>query len=309
MFSKFSKQIKTLFLDSVSPPFKLEEDVNIILSPSLYWVKKVSLPLKYVREVKPLLPSLFEDTLPDGVYSYSVYKKGDEFYIFAYEDKLIIDTLTSKGIQPAQVKNVYFAQSELNKIDGAVKINETQSVYVKDDIVILVPCCWVEESGELDIDSIVLSKHSISLKQFGHIVNDKSLYTFATIFSLLIILVALEYFITLQKVSSTSDLRDKLFAQNGLKSTMIQNRSMLSEYKSLHKTQSLLRESISTILSLKLLKGQKLTQLSLKSKKLTAVFSGVKKGDEVSIEKLLKKKKLRYRSNFKDKSWYVEIEL
>jgi len=100
-----------------------------------------------------------------------------------------------------------------------------------------------------------------------------------------------------------------VIAENGLISTMIQNRSMLREYKSLHKTQSLLRENISTILSLKLLKEQKLTQLSLKSKKLTAVFSGVKKGDEVSIEKLLKEKKLRYRSNFKDKSWYVEIEL
>jgi len=305
----FDKQLKTLFLDPASSPFKLEEDVNIILSPSLYWVKKVSLPLKYVREVKPLLPSLFEDTLPNGIYSYSAYKAGDEFYIFAYEDKAIIDTLNSKGILPTQVKNVHFAQSELSEVKGAIKVNETQSIYVKDEIVILVPCCWIEESGDLNINSVSLSKHTISLKQFGHIVNDKSLYTFATIFSLLIILVALEYFITLQKISSTSELRDKLFVQYGLKSTMIQNRSMLSEYKTLHKTQTSLREAASYILSLNLVKEQKLTQLVMKGKKLTAAFIGVKKGDEVAIEKVLKSKKLQFISNFKDDTWYVEIEL
>ena len=305
----FNKQIKTLFLDPASPSFKLEEDVNIILSPSLYWVKKVSLPLKYLRDVKPLLPSLFEDTLPDGIYSYSAYKEGDEFYIFAYEDKAIIDTLNSKGILPTQVKNVHFAQSELSEVKGAIKVNETQSIYVKDEIVILVPCCWVEESGDLNIDSISLSKHTISLKQFGHIINDKSLYTFATIFSLLILLVALEYFITLQKISSTSKLRDELFVQHGLKSTMIQNRSMLSEYKTLHKTQTSLREAASYILSLNLVKEQKLTQLVMKGKKLTAAFIGVKKGDEAAIEKVLKSKKLQFISNFKDDTWYVEIEL
>ena len=309
LFSKFNKQIKTLFLDPAASPFEIEEDVNIVLSPTLYWVKKVSLPLKYVREVKPLLPSLFEDMLPDGIYSYSAYKVGDEFYIFAYEDKVIIETLNSKGILPTQVKNVHFSQSELAELEGAFKINETQSIYVKDEIVILVPCCWIEESGDLNIDSVSLSKHTISLKQFGHIINDKSLYTFATIFSLLIILVALEYFITLQKVSSTSELRDKLFIEHGLKSTMIQNRSMLGEYKTLHKTQTSLREAASYILSLKLLKEQKLTQLTMKGKKLIAAFSGVKKGDEVVVEKVLKSKKLQFISNFKNDTWYVEIAL
>ena len=305
----FNKEIETFFLDPASPPFKLDGDVNIVLSPSLYWVKKVSLPLKYVREVKPLLPSLFEDTLPEGIYSYSAYKSGDEFFIFAYEDKAIIDTLSSKGILPTQVKNVHFAQSELTKVRGAIKVNEAQSIYVKDEIVILVPCCWVEESGNLNINSVPLSKHTISLKQFGHIVNDKSLYTFATIFSLVIILVALEYFITLDKISSTSELRDKLFTQHGLKSTMIQNRAMLSEYKTLHKTQTTLREATSYILSLKLVKEQKLTQLSMKGKKLTAVFTGVKKGDDIGIGKVLKSKKIQFISNFKDDTWYVEIAL
>lgn len=309
MFLKFNKQIQTIFLDPSSDSFEVEDAVNVILSPSLYWVKKVSLPVKYVREVKSLLPSLFEETLPEGTYSYSTYKSGDEFYIFAYEDKLIIDTLSSKGISSTQVANVYFAQSELSDIEGAVKINETQSIYVKDEMVILVPCCWIEESGDLDISSVVLSKNSISLKQFGHILNEKSLYTIATIFSLLIVLVAVEYFITLQKITTTSELRDELFEKNSLKSTMIQNRSMLSEYKTLHKTQTNFRDTVAYILSLRLQDEQKLSRLTLKGKKLIAAFSGVKEGDETKIEKSLKREKLKFSANFKDDSWYVEIKL
>ena len=309
MFSKFNKQYKTIFLDPASDSFEIEDDVNIILSPSLYWVKKVSLPVKYLRDVKSLLPSLFEEILPKGNYSYSAYKSADEFFIFAYEDKVIIDTLSSKGISSTQIKGVYFAQSELFEIEGAIKINEMQSVYVKDEIVILVPCCWIEESGDLDISSINFSKHRISLKQFGHIVNDKSLYMLVSIFSLLILLVVGEYFITLQKISTTTELRDELFAKHGLKSTMMQNRSMLSEYKTIHKRQTNLRDSVAYILSLSLPNEQKLLQLTLKGKKLIAAFSGVKKGSEASIEKVLKSKKLKFVSNFKDKSWYVEIEL
>ena len=172
MFSKFSEKVDTIFLDPHSDRFKIEGSVNVILSPSLYWVKKVSLPVKYLRDVKTLLPSLFEGTIPDGSYSYSAYKSNDEFFVFAYEDKHVIDTLVSKSISPAQVKNVYFAQSEMSDIDGAVKINETQSIYLKDDIVVLLPCCWIKESGDLNIDSIELSKNYVRLKQFGHIVNE-----------------------------------------------------------------------------------------------------------------------------------------
>ena len=197
----------------------------------------------------------------------------------------------------------------MSDTEGAIKVNETQSIYVKDGIVILVPCCWIEESGDLDISDITLSKHHISLKHFGHIVNDKSLYTLATIFSMLIVLVALEYFITLQKTSATSELRDELFAKHGLKLTMMQNRAMLSEYKTLHKRQTNFRDSTAYILSLKLKKEQKLSHLILKDKKLIAVFSGIKKGNELSIEKVLQSKNLKFNASFKDKSWHVEIEL
>ncbi|MCD6432799.1 MAG: hypothetical protein J7L21_02050 [Sulfurimonas sp.] len=305
---RFNKQFKTVFLDLSSASFDLQETVNVILSPSLYWIKKVSLPVKYLRDAKPLLPSLFEDILPYGVYSYTLYKNGDDFFIFAYEDRVILETLSAKGISPAKVNDLYFAQSELDGVEGAIKIDETQSLYVKDGIVVLLPCCWIKESGNLDLETISLSNHRIKLKQFGYIADDKSLYTLATIFSIFILLVVVEFFITSQKVSSTLELKDELFNKYSLKPTMMQNRSMLKEYKNMHSTQIKARECIVSILSLKLKKGQRLSLFSLKGKKLTAEFSGVKKGGETSIENMFKNKKMKFKSTFKKNFWHVEIE-
>jgi hypothetical protein len=87
---KFRRDTTTLFLDPASKEqliYDTSKKVNIILSPSLYWVKKMSLPVTNVREVKKLLPSIFEDSLPVGHYSYTAYKHGEDFMLFAYEDK------------------------------------------------------------------------------------------------------------------------------------------------------------------------------------------------------------------------------
>ena len=138
MFTKFNQKHKTFFLDLSSPAVEVDEKVNIILSPSMYWVKKLSLPLSKSSEAKKLLESIFEDTLPLGNYNYSVYKEGKFFFAFAYDDKFIIDTLEEKGISVANVASVHFAQSELGFIEGAVKINETQSIFLKDGILILL---------------------------------------------------------------------------------------------------------------------------------------------------------------------------
>jgi len=312
LFTKFNKKLDTIFLDPHSENFETKESVNVMLSPSLYWVKKVSLPVKYTREVKALLPSLFEDILPDGVYSYSAYKSGDHFFIFAYEDKLILNILSTKGIASTQVHNVYFAQSELSYIEDAVKINDSQSMILKNELLVLVPSSWIENSIELDrldVSKLSLSKNSITLKQFGHIVNDKALYTIATIFILFIAVVAVEYFITLHKISTTAALRDKLFVKNALKPTMMQNRSILKELQDVHTIQTKFREYVSHILSLQLEKSEKLTLLSLKANTLIAEFSEVQKGSEANIEKVFKSKNMKYKSSFKESTWHVEIEL
>lgn len=309
MSLKFNHKINTIFLDTDSKDFFITEKVNVILSPSLYWVKKVSLPVKYIREVKSLIPSLFEDILPEGNYNYFTYKKEDYFFIFAYEDKVILDTLKAKGISPAQVNNVYFAQSEFEEISIPLKINKDKSIYLKDSLVILLPSVWTQAEEVLDIDTVSLSKHFIRLNQFGHIVNNKSLYTLMFILALIISIVGVEYFIVHDKIAKTKSLRDELFVKNNLKSTMIQNRSMLKEYTALHERQMLFRQYTSHILSISLNPKQRLSELTLKENKLLVAFTGVSKGSESDILKTLKSAGVKYTSSLKEDTLHVEISL
>lgn len=306
---KFNKKLPTIFLDPHLEYEKTDSKVNVILSPSLYWVKKISLPVKYVRDAKQLLPSIFEDILPEGSYSYFAYKSDDQFMVFAYSDKLILDTLSQKGISLSSVAKIYFAQSEIKDIEGALKINETQSIYLKDDMLILVPCCWIEEKGDLDLADIKHSKHNISLQQFGHIVDTKSLYKIAAILMVLIMIVGTEYFITTQKISSVISSQDKLFDKYNLKSTTFQNKALLKKYETIHLSQTKIREYMSYILSIKLQNGVKISLISIKNKKILVNFIGIKKGSKTNISKFLKSKKIPFNSNITKDIMRVEVNL
>ncbi len=309
MFSKFDNKIDTIFLDIESNNFNTTDKVNIILSPSLYWVKKIKLPVKSVREVKPLLKSIFEDILPDGVYSYDVYKSYDDFFVFAYEDKKILELIEQKGLNPSQVNHIYFAQSELANISGAMKINKTQSIYVKDGIVVLLPCCWIKESGQLHLGDLKLSKNHIDIKQYNHIVDEKTLYTLLGVSMLFTFLVLFEYIITVKNVDKITKMKDEVFQTYSLKPTMMQNKSMLKQYEKINTKQTNLRTYIASVLSLKLPTDVTLTLLKSNSKKLTALFNGVDKKAYSSIKKQFKDKHIDLSTSLKNDTLSVEFKL
>lgn len=306
---KFNTKAKTIFLDSASEYKEIDGKLNIVLSPSLYWVKKISLPVKYARDAIKLLPSIFEDILPDGNYSYYAYKLNDDFIVFAYNDKLILDTLADKGISLSSISNIYFAQSEIVDISTAMKINETQSIYIKDDILILVPCCWIEEKGELNLDNIKHSKHNIKLQQFGHIVDTKSLYKVGAILVMMIFLVSAEYFMQTKKINDITLLKDNVFEKYSLKSTTFQNKALLKKYTNIYKTQTKIRQYISNILKVKLDKNQHLATLSIKNKKILVSFSGVKKGSGRRIIDSFKSNGMIIKTKYLKNSLKIEVSI
>lgn len=309
----FNKKHKLLFLDpNVNEIIiHVEEKVDIILSPSLYWVKKVSLPITSIREVKKLLPTLFEDTIPDGTYSYSAYKSDvdSEYFIFAYEDKKILDLLNKQNILVSNVASIHFAQSEFSGITNAMKINDIQSVYIKDDIVVLVPCCWVEEKGELNLSDITLSKHKITLQQFGHIVEMKSFYALASAMLVLILILSVELFNISNKVQVIEDKKDNIFTSYNLKSTMFENKAILKKYDKIHNNQMLFRRYLADILSLRLKQNEKMTFFSLKDKRIKINFSGVVKNKTKHITSALKSNGIKFVDTYKNGILHLEIKL
>ena len=149
----------------------------------------------------------------------------------------------------------------------------------------------------------------MKLKQFGHIVNDKALYSIAAIFVFMIMIVGVEYFITTQKVSDSTVMREELFKKYSLKPTMMQNKSMLKEYKSIHAQQKKLREYVAVLLSLNLKSTVKVSLINLKANTLIVEFRGVPKGKEPSLEKTFDAKKMNYTSSFKEKIWHLEFKI
>jgi len=312
LFTRFKRSGVVLFLDPTNESrveYDRTQKVNIVLSPALYWVKKIELPVKYVREVIKLLPSIFEDLLPDGNYSYSAYKSGDAFFVFAYEDKKILEHLSKNEINRADILSIHFAQSELSSIEQALSVNQTQSLILKEELLVLVPTVWLEEVKALDLSEVKLSKHKINLQQYSHIVDKKSLYKIGAMLVVLMLIIIAEIFITSQKVEEVTILKDELFSKYKLQQTMIQNRSTLSKYDKIHQTQTKLREYISYFLTIKLKKGQKITNLEYKKQTLYVSISGVTKMNLSKIKAQLSSKNLTMKESFSKSGVKMEIKL
>lgn len=309
MFSKFKQQEQIYFLDKSSTNFGTIEKTNIILSPALYWVQRVSLPVKSARDARALLPSLFEEVLPEGVYSYSIYKEEDDFYIFAYEDKLIIEMLKEKNVKLSQVQNVYFAQSEFSSLTDAISIDSEYSLVVENKLVVMLPTAWISEKKDLDLSSIKLSKHSIALKQYEHLLKTRDLYTFILLISIFLLFMGAEYFLLQKHISHTSLQKEQIFAQNGLKATMIQNRSLLENYKNIYKREIKIREFLSALISQHLKGKEKIVHVGIKSKEFKVDIGSVKRGDEVKIVKQLQSQGFYFKAKYHTEILTLKVSL
>jgi len=308
----FKRSSSVLFLDPNSTealPYSKGERVDIILSPALYWVKKIKLPITNLREVKKLLPSLFEESLPEGIYSYSLYKKEDEFIAFAYEDKKILALLSEKGISLSDINSIHFAQSEFEELESALKVSETQGMCLKDSLVVLAPLSWMKSYESLNTKDLKLSKHTIKLQQFSHLVDKKSLYTIGAILVLFALILSVELFVATSKRDAIVAEKEKLNAKYKLQATSFQNRATHKKYTQIHQTQTKLRAAIGTFLSLRLKPMQKVTLIEYKNRLLHVTIKGVNEQNKRALIAQLDSKKLKYRSSFSKDSIKVEVKL
>jgi len=309
---KFNSSNRRIFLDpscDTAISVKKGEKVDLILSPSLYWVKKITLPVKNVRDVKKLLPSIFEESLPQGNYSYNAYKSDEEFIVFAYEDKKVLEKIAQCGVSSSQIARVYFAQSEFENIDKALKLSEKSALYVQDKLVLLAPLQWFSSVDALSLDEIKLSKHKINLQQYGHIVDPKSLYKIGGVLAAFVVLLIIELFIANTKLDKISLSKEEVFSKYKLQSTTLQNSASLKKYTKIYSTQMKLREYITLFLKLKLKKDQKITIVSYKNRILSVTVSGVKQATQKRIITMLQQKKADYKTAFHEENLKVEIKL
>lgn len=312
MFTRFKKEHKRLFLDPFcthKPEIASTQMLELVLSPALYWVKKAKLPVKSVREVKKLLPSLFEDLLPAGNYSYHAYKSGDEFLLFAYEEQPIFELLGLYGVAFTQIASVHFAQSLSAFLEQPKRINEKQALLLKDELVIISPLAWVHAEETLEMEGLKLPANTIRLQQYGHIVSTASINKIAAVLVLLGLIVVVEIFVALAKREEIVSKKEELFAHYKLKATMMQNRSLLESYLKINKEQKLLRETMGAFLALKLQGASKISRMEYKNRVLRVILSDGSEALLGSLRMQLEKKGVAFTHKLSKTNLTLEVKI
>lgn len=87
----------------------IKEDVNVILSPQYYWIKKIDIPVKNRREAKKIAKNIFD--LKQDEYYFDAVKIGNDYYAVAIRKDLNIN------IDKKYIKSVRIAQTELDEFE------------------------------------------------------------------------------------------------------------------------------------------------------------------------------------------------
>ena len=290
--------------------FNPQVKYNIILSPHFYWVKKLSLPLKNAKEVKKVAHTLFEESLPgDVTYSYEVYKKGEDFFVFAYDDVEILALLEEKGIPFANIAAVFFAQSELDDLEGVYRVNDSEALKVKEGVVVLLPSEWFDELQILDIKGIQPSKHRLKLQHFSSFIERSSLNKIMIASALIVMILFAELFIYKHQVTILTEEKENVFTKYNLKPTMMQNKAILQHYTHKNTEQQKLREVLLSFLQSHLKASQKIESVEYSNALLKVNISNVNVQEKSRIVALLHKKSIDFTTKIKGLNLVVEVKL
>ena len=305
----FKSKAQAFFVDVDGPSYEGSAKVNVILSPSMYWVKRVELPVKYLRDVRSLIPSLFEEHLPEGKYSYYTYKDGDSFLIFAYNDKEVLDLIAEKGISAANMRNVYLAQSELSALDAPKQITENSILSVENGVVVKLPAVMAPDAEMLELEDHNYSKHTIHLTRFNQIADKKSQMVFGAILLILILMFSVEWLITSSKVSSIMKKQESVFSEHHLQSTFFQNEAIYSKLNNTFDRQTRIRDIMNLALTLKLKPEERFEQIALEKRKVVIVIKTASKAQGDKRLSKLKKRFQRTSARFDNGIYVMEIKI
>ena len=244
--------------------------VDIILSPSLYWIQKEHIPVKYDFQVKPLLKALFDDKLPaDDSFKYYFTKiKNNEYFIYAYSQKIIKNTIINSGIKLSNVNNIYFAQTELadyfNKEltnNEALCIDGDFCITKNSDTIIKVPSDMAISKYQIQdvLDKIVLSKNKFKLQTFSLNINQRLFLKASLVAFVVLVGMLIEYFMLTKQIDNIDyDLKKRL-KENSLPSTTLELNSISKTAIAKDKKQTKLRNILHQISMLHLTRNELLS--------------------------------------------------
>ena len=277
MFTRFKKEKKILFIDTTTQPLKPKEEERycVVLSPKLYWVHRFSLPVQNPKAVKKLLPSLFEEFLPQGNYSYDAYIQGDDIVGFAYEQEVVKRLLEEKNIPFAQIEGVYFFQGNYDLSMLPLAINDKEVLVEQNGVVVVVPLDFVQNPNKPDTTHFTCKQKPLEIEHYVSFLSKKTIAFLVAILLVFSTIYAIEWFVLRKNAQIIAKEKEEIFGKYHLMPTSMQNKSLLKKYKKINAKEQKLRLVMRKFFHLHLEKNAKMDSLVLKKGVLKAEFSGV----------------------------------
>jgi len=304
LFSKFKTDTEIVFLDPDLDIEPKDAKVAVILSPALYWVRAFTLPVRSEKEAKKLLPSLFEDFLPEGEFGYYGYFEEERYIGFAYEEEKIRTLLVQKGVDLGSVESFHFAQSVFDSDMLPVKLDDAWMLQEIEGIVVKLPLMQQEGLKPLDTSTLRLSPKAIKIERYAAPIEKKTLYFLCGAALLFALLYGLEWFKIDQEATRLQQHSNELFSRYSLLPTVTQNRSVLKKYEKIDTRQKKLRRVVAALLKTAQAGSGHLRSLRVEKQSVHAVFDDLRSQND--LQKRLKNFKMQIK---KRKGGGVSVEV
>lgn len=262
-----------IFVDRNSQPFHLDSKtkVDVILSPSFYYVRREELPVKYSFQAKNLIPSLFDGIIPEDDYSYEAIKEGEDFLIFAYSHKKIIARLEELGLRFSQIGNIFFTQTELGHIERPIQVDDRFALVSQEGIISVVPIQMVRNALPLKeaLKGLEVSNHSVALSRFNLYIDQKSFIYAAVMLVAFVVLFLAEYTMLKKEYANLLQEQAGVYERYNLPATTFQIESIEKRLFQKEKEQLQVREQLLALKSARLKPNEHFQRIHLDNNKLS----------------------------------------
>lgn len=222
-----NKSVKKYFLTKNS---KIDETskVNLVLSPEFYWVRVFDIPVKNEKKAIKVLPSLFEDILPNASFDYyAVQLEKNKFICFAFNNDEILTAIKNSGLNLSLVNNVFFAQTQMRDYKSFI-VNDSAFIY-DNDILIKIPKVMCSDAKEISnqLDRVDDNNHKLNMKFYSNNIGSKYIYTLVALLFCICVLNAVKYFSINKQLNLVESKIEKIRTANNMPKTQIQTNSIL----------------------------------------------------------------------------------
>jgi len=246
----------------------LTEEVNLLLSPQFYILRKVALPVKYAFQAKKVAASMFDGLLEPGAqYEYLVYKEKDLWVFIAYDLQEISHFLSSKGIAAEKVAKLFFAQQALSSFSKPVLLGSKNALLCIDDSIVLIPQSTLGENLEsMKIDESFTPKKGITLQgSFHSLISRKQALGLAILFTLFALTFFVEGWRYAQNSEHTKAEITALIEEYPSLQSRYTRKNIVEKYRNIDKHERKKRDTVKTLSGM-IFKGVKVDTFKMNNK-------------------------------------------